>query len=116
MKSPIPEQAKNTFLRVHSQTACYSLESVDYKIGFLQVGMPEEVVEEASRVAHSVRDGELSSVSLGAAVKQQRMSEIHSLAHKIENIARAWSANPERLDFKSHIRQLADAAKELMKG
>ena len=71
---------------------------------------------EAGRVAHSVREGELASVSLGAAVKQQRLGEIHSLAHKVQNIVRAWSANPERTDIQSHILQLADSAKGLMKG
>lgn len=78
--------------------------------------MPAEVVEEASRVAHSIREGELSSVSFGAAVKQQRLSEIHSLAHKVQNIAEAWAAYPERVDICSHVVQLAEHAKGLMQG
>ena len=78
--------------------------------------MPKEVVEEASRIAHSVRESELASVSLGATVKQQRLSEFHSLAHKIHNIAQTWSANPERADIQPHIKQMASLAKGLMSG
>ena len=73
-------------------------------------------MEEANRVAYSVREGELSSVGLGATVKQQRLGEIHSLAHKVQNIAQAWSGNPGRSDILPHMRQLADVAKGLMRG
>lgn len=75
--------------------------------------MPEEVVREAGRVAHIVREGEISSVSLGASIKQQSLKDIHSLAHKALNVAHAWSSAPTQVDMLSHANQLVKIAKEL---
>ena len=78
--------------------------------------MPDSVLEEATRVAHSVRAREASFVSLGATAKQQHLKEIYSLAHKAHNIAQAWSHTPEKVDIETHGMQLSRLAKELLRG
>jgi len=61
----------------------------------VQVGMPEEVIEEAKRIAHSVREEETLRISIGASAKQGQLEAVYSLAHKVACVAQAFLQNPE---------------------
>ena len=64
-------------------------------MGAVQVGMPEEVIQEASRIAHCVKEDESLRVSIGASTRQGQLEAIYSLAHKVACLAQASLANPQ---------------------
>ena len=57
--------------------------------------MPEEVISEASRIAHCVGEEESLRVSIGASTQQGQLGAIYSLAHKLACLAQASLTIPQ---------------------
>lgn len=79
----------------------------------LQVGIPQEVIEEAARVAEAIRLEEASTVRYRATARQQRLKEVYTLAHRAQNVALVWSQKPGETDVTDQLTTLVDLAKKL---
>jgi hypothetical protein len=64
----------------------------------VQVGMPDEVIQEAKRIAHSVREEETVRIGIGASAKQGQLEAMYSLAHKVACVAQAFQQKAQGLE------------------
>jgi len=57
--------------------------------------MPDEVIQEARRIAHGVRQEETLRVGMGASARQAQLEAVYSLAHKVACVAQAALRKPQ---------------------
>lgn len=81
-----------------------------------QVGIPEEVLEEATRIAHAVQEEESREPRLGASVRHHQLEAIYSLAHKVKCVGRARISAPEGFSAAQQLAALKREAKKLFPG
>ncbi|KAK9808717.1 hypothetical protein WJX72_002463 [[Myrmecia] bisecta] len=77
------------------------------------VGIPDEITQEARRIAHRLSSREVKRVKQRSNQEHAELTSVYSLAHKIKCLADNWAEDPDKVDPAPQLELLQREAKLL---